>query len=214
MSQQSLKPERLEQSDPLLTPRVFRNYDELKGGEGKQIHFRQHRYQVSEILARVQSLDPRVLTAGFEGELVDFSISGVRCRVHGAVTAETGDQIDIGQLLIGNDLFYRGRMRVAHRSVEPPRNGDGERTLVGLNLLDDVIDIPRIFRARSSAEMRSDMDDTAALLTERDISSAYRRTVADFAFLVSSYRNLMAQQEAELAELGLASRRDVQEEQN
>ncbi|MFH1530083.1 MAG: hypothetical protein ABIK09_05030 [Pseudomonadota bacterium] len=212
MSQVFLKSERLEQSDPLLTPRVFRNYDELKGGEGKQIHFRQYRYQVSEILARAQSLDPRILTEGFEGELVDFSISGVRCRVHGAVPAQTGDQIEVGRLLIGDELFYEGRVRVAHKTVEPPRNGDGERTLVGFNLLDDVIDIPRIFRSRSSAEMREAMSDTAEILTDRDISPAYRQTVADFAFLVSSYRNLMARQETEIEELGLANRADVQEE--
>lgn len=212
MSQPIPKNDHLEQSDPLLTPQVFRNYDELKGGEGKQVHFRQHRYQVSEILARVKSLDPRFQTQGFEGELVDFSISGVRCRVQGAVEAVTGTQIDIGRLLIGHDVFYEGRVRVAHKTVEPARNGDGERTLVGLSLLDDVIDIPRIFRSRSSAEMRAAMEDTDTLLSCREISTPYRRTVSDFAFLVSSYRNLMARQEEELEVLGLANRRDVQEE--
>ena len=211
MSSRYQESERFEQSDPLIAPRVFRNYDELKGGEGKNINFRQQRYQVSKILARVKSLDPRILTKEFEGELVDFSISGVRCSVYGAVPVETGDFLEVGKLVIGDEVFYEGRLRVAHKTFEPA-NGTAEKTLIGLNLLDAVIDIPRIFRVRSNAEMIADMGNTAVVLSSRDIAPAYRQAVSEFVFLVGSYRNLMARQEQELLDLGLANRQDVQEE--
>jgi len=214
MERDSLNGDRFERSDPLLTPKTFRNYDELKGGAGKQIHFRQQRYKVSKILASVQSLDPRVTTPTFEADLLDFSISGVRCRVHGPFVAETGDQIDSGRLLIGDEVFYDGRLRIAHKVVEPPANGDGdrERTLLGLTLLDAVIDIPRIFRVRSDAEMKAAMAQTTAVLSNGEIPQAYRRSVSDFVFLVNRYRNLMTRQEEELQGLGLANLRDVREE--
>jgi hypothetical protein len=195
--------------DPILSATQYRNYAHLKGGEGKEIHYRQKRYTVTELLQHVRSLYPRVRSEAFEGELVDFSISGARCRLAGSTDVKKEEILQKVAVIIGNENFYDGSAKVVHvRHCQDQGTHGGSE--IGLQFLDNIMDISRVFRVRSNAEMGDDIKNINQTLANECVTPEYRRTVADFQYLLTRYRTTLTKQEQELALFNLQGRQETE----
>jgi len=197
--------------DPLSLRADSANYEFLRGGTGKDINYRQERYRV-DLLKEVDQLNPRIVSDIFEGDMVDFAITGVSCWCPGRVTANAGTVVPKVWVMLGDETYYSGRARLSHvRHREDSESGE-ESTVVGLQLLDDVIDIDRILRLRTSAETRNEMKATAVTLSRQDITTAYKSGIADLVFLLTRHRSLLARFERHLAEAGPIAQAELETE--
>jgi extracellular factor (EF) 3-hydroxypalmitic acid methyl ester biosynthesis protein len=186
--------------DPLSIIKNQAVHEYLVGGQGKAVNYRQERYRV-ELLKEIQHLQPRVIAEKFEGNLVDFAITGASCECPARIDVEQGAVCPKVWVMIGDEAFYEGRARVAY--VAHHSNGNGSaRTVVGIHLLDDALDIDRIFWLRSSTSLLNQMKDTQSLLNRRDISVEYKQGVCDMVFLFSRFRSLMNACQRELDSAG------------
>lgn len=174
------------------------NYEFLQGGRGREIFFRQERYRVAELLKEVGHLNPRVVSESFEGDLVDFAITGASCSCPGVADCSPGQAIPRVWIMIGDDTYYSGRARVVHATGVGGNNGTPAHTMVGLHLTDDVIDVDRVFQLRSAARAKNHMKETQVTLHRQDVVPEYKRGVADLVFLLVRYRSLLSQQEQQI----------------
>lgn len=196
--------------DPLSVKPTENRHEELQGGVGKQIHFRQERYEVAELLKDVQYLNPRVTSEAFEGSMVDFAITGALCAVTGPPKVERGAVLEDVRILIGVESFYQGRAKVAHvKAVGTPEE---QVTQIGLQLLDDVIDVPRVFRARSMAEMAAEMSHAEGLRRHELIQPVYKQAVSEYLYLLVRYRSLMNHQQEQLGGVAPSARHALEVE--
>ena len=192
--------------------RDAQNYEFLKGGRGREIFFRQQRYRVSEMLKDVKHLNPRVISEHFEGDLVDIAITGESCRCAGQAPVKPGDELPKVWVMIGDSTYYAGRARIVHASHQEEALGKPEHTLVGLFLMDEVMDIDRIFRLRTEAQTENHMKSSKVLLSREDIVPEYKRLVADFLFLLTRYRSLLMRQEELLESSAPEARAEIEKE--
>lgn len=183
--------------DPILARADYRNYGALKGGEGKEVNFRQQRYMVKEFLKDVESLRPAVLCQRFEGTLVDFSISGASASILGSVDVTQGEIIHGLRIVIGQEELYSGRAKVAY-VTQASRDGKNPALQVGLQLMDHVIDLGRMFWARSSACMQDDLNRYSDFVGHDAVDDRYKARIADLVFLMSSFRTALRRREMEL----------------
>lgn len=198
--------------DPLSLTKSDGNYEFLRGGTGRDIYYRQERYRV-ELLKEVEHLNPRIVSEAVEGDMEDFAITGVSCTCAGRTTVEQGKVLPKVFVMIGEDTYYSGRARVSHVThFEADSKGNGEGSLVGLHLLDDVIDIDRILRFRSAAEVANELKATNIILNRGDISGEYKKNVADFVFALIRYRSLMTRYEGQLEQCGPIDRPQLEAE--
>ncbi len=176
--------------------------DNFIGGRGKEIRFRPERKRVSAILEDLD-LDCLVHFDGGGGKLVDFSINGVSFLTR--EPPETGARLDGFLVTIGEAAVYRGSASVRHVKEE----GDGWK--VGVNLLDDVLDIDRIMEIRNFAQMNTGIKEVSHLLGHQEVDADYRATIGDMVYLLTSYRKLLGKQEEQLEPMGPVERAEMEE---
>lgn len=193
--------------DPLLCQTAYLNYEQLEGGDGKHVHFRQKRYNVEELLADVRSLRPRILTSAFDGDLVDFSISGALACTPTKLDLPQGSILEWVCVQIGHEILYQGKARIAHLAA-----CDQGTVQVGLQLLDSIIDVPRVFWLRSSAAMKEELDRYQQLRSRDPIAPAYKAKVSDFLQMLLRYRAALQRREQELEEADPNTRARVEKE--
>jgi extracellular factor (EF) 3-hydroxypalmitic acid methyl ester biosynthesis protein len=183
----------------------------LTGGEGKAINYRQPRYRVQDLLNEVHHLNPRVISDLFEGELVDFAITGASCLTDADAPVISGQVVDKIWIMVGDDTYYTGSARVVHVTPalgEAARN----RAQVGLQLLDGVMDIDRVRRVKSDAEVAAEMRKTRVILARQDVSERYKRCVADFLYVVQKFRYILSRQEHDLERVSYDARGEMERE--
>jgi len=200
---------RFELVDALSVRREGANHEFLKGGQGKSIFFRQERYRAGDVLEGLEELHPRVIAEKFEGQLVDFALTGVSCLLSEAPAVSVGETLGPVWVSIGDRSFYRGKTRVVHLT---PVNGDRMRQgwIVGLQLLDGVVDTDEVFRLRTETQISKAIDETKVVLARGDITPEYKRNVADFLFVLLRYRSFLSAQEEHLAGVGGGVREEME----
>ena len=117
--------------DPLSLNRDAENYEFLQGGRGREIFFRQERYRVAELLKEVGHLNPRVVAESFEGDLVDFAITGASCSSPGSTDCRPGQLIPRVWIMIGDETYYSGRAKVVHANEIPSQPHAPAQTIIG-----------------------------------------------------------------------------------
>lgn len=181
----------------------------LTGGEGKAINYRQPRYRVQDLLDEVHHLNPRVISDLFEGELVDFAITGASCLSDAKAAVAEGLLVEKIWIMIADEAYYSGPARVVH--VTPIRKeGSPDRLLLGLQLVDGVMDIDRIRRVKADAEVAAEMRKTRVILARQDVSAAYKQSVADFLYVVHRFRYILSRQENELERVSYDARAEAE----
>jgi hypothetical protein len=112
-------------------------------------------------------------------------------------------------IMIGDDAYYSGRARVVHVTPVKKEN-QKDRLLLGLQLVDGVMDIDRIRRVKSEAEVNAEMRKTRVILARQDVSEAYKRNVADFLYVVHRFRYILSRQEHELDRVSYDAREEAE----
>jgi len=204
--------------DPLSLAEDSANHEYLQGGEGKDVNYRQPRYRVEDRLKDLQHLNPRVAGPGYSGRLVDFAITGASFATTDTWTADQGAVLSGIRVKIDGRIFYEGRARVAYTCPKPAGKGGGlDLTVVGLHLLDNVLDIDGIVRLAGKAEFdrgQAETADTLARLAPRSddgIRQEYRACVADFQYTLMRYRSLCNRYERQLDHTDPAARQELAE---
>ncbi len=200
---------RFEMVDALSVRREGANHEFLKGGQGKSIFFRQERFRAGEVLDGLEDLHPRVIAEKFEGQLVDFALTGVSCLLSEAPAVGVGETLGPVWVSIGDRCFYKGKSKVVHLTpVSNDRNRQG--WIVGLQLLDGVVDTDDVFRLRTESQIARAIDETKVVLARGDITPEYKRNVADFLFVLLRYRSFLSAQEEHLSSLGAGVRDEME----
>jgi len=197
--------------DPASLPKNGANHEFLQGGQGKAVNYRQQRYRVGDLLNEVEHAGPRVVSDQFEGDLVDFAITGASCLCEEQTDIPAGAVVPKVWVMIGDETYYNGRARVVHVTPGVGRD-NGCTTLVGLQLLDGIIDADRVLRFQSETEAGREMRKTRVILARTDISEGYKRSVADFLYILLRYRSLLSGQEEELTRVSHAARNEMERE--
>ncbi|HZU83296.1 MAG TPA: PilZ domain-containing protein, partial [Polyangiaceae bacterium] len=183
---------------------VGRSYVELDGGQGREVFFRPHRYQLQELgpvrpVVRVV-LGPRGLTAdadagAHECALHDVSQNGVAFEWPAGVRVETGMVIVELSVRFDGHEAYSGQGRVGSvREV-------GGRTVVGVSFTDSLMNIHDVLHLR---DVRScNLSGTTGLgLQERPWQVAgcdrFKALVGDLRLLLDDASRLLARVEATL----------------
>jgi extracellular factor (EF) 3-hydroxypalmitic acid methyl ester biosynthesis protein len=124
-------------------PSTFRRYEDLDGGQGREVFFRPQRYPLAE-LGPVRPVVAVDLTGGapVECDLVDVSQNGVAFVAPAGLALEVG--ASIGELTVRFDDHpaYRGRAMVG--SV---RSAAG-RTIVGASFVDSLMNVDDVLALR------------------------------------------------------------------
>jgi hypothetical protein len=159
----------------------MRTYEELIGGEGRQIFYRAQRYRAREIF---RSTLPNLQIDGISYTLQDISLNGIGAS--GAPGANQlcapGTQVPVELGLRGLSLF-EARGEVVR--VAPAASG----AKIGLRLLDRFVDIAHLTAKYDEALIRADL--AAELDLDGAIDPAYRQLCAEVLHLLRSYRAVL-----------------------
>jgi hypothetical protein len=159
----------------------MRTYEELIGGEGRQIFYRAQRYRARDIF---RSTLPDLQIDGISYTLQDISLNGIGAS--GAPGANhfcsPGTQVPVELALRGVPLL-QAKGEVVR--VAPEASG----AKVGLRLLDRFIDISHLTAKYDEALIRADL--AAEFDLDGAIDPAYRQLCADVVHLLRSHRAVL-----------------------
>lgn len=157
----------------------MRNYEELRGAEGKRVYYRAERYKARDLFKR---LVPDVKLDSTSYSLCDVSMNGLAAyAARGANNVhEAGERLPVRLDLRGMAL-HEGIGEVSR--VEPTPLG----TKVGIRLLDRCLDVPKLVSKYQETLIRGDLDLHVAE-ADAAVSPAYRQLCADVLHLLRSYR--------------------------
>ncbi|MGZ6141917.1 MAG: PilZ domain-containing protein [Myxococcales bacterium] len=173
-----------------------RNYEELDGGQGREVFFRPHRYRASDLLP----LAANVYVRRGEGEpvrcaLVDISQNGVAFEWAPDQPIAPGEPL--ADVAVGFDehVAYRGEARVG--SV---REQTGS-LVVGVSFVDQLIDIDEVLQLRAirSWTGRDGRGLSAARPWSAPGGAEFKAMVADLALYFEDAQKQMAELESTLA---------------
>ena len=182
------------------------DYEPLTGGTGKDIHYRQPRHAIADLLGTHSDIDHYVGFASLTGAILDFGISGLAFSLPAEAPA-AGSVIDGFRVVIGNDTLYQGRALIRYC-----RRDTHLRTKVGAQLLDGTLDRDAMVMAKNRALVARTASSFSETL-DAGPSQPYREAMADLVLLLSSYRELLDSQEQSLRSLSAPGVRDRAEEE-
>jgi hypothetical protein len=159
----------------------MRTYEELTGGEGRQIFYRAQRYRAREIFRLTL---PEFRIDGIAYTLQDISLNGIGASAApGANHAcAPGAQVPV-QIGLRGISFFQARGEVVR--VQPEASG----ARIGLRLLDRFIDVPQLVARYDEALIRADL--AAGVDEEEAVDPAYRQLCSDVLHLLRSYRAVL-----------------------
>lgn len=163
-------------------------YEELSGGVGRSIHFRSERYQSRTLMG---SAVPSVFIGGVQVSLYDVSMNGLSYfQPVGSEPHAVGTEHSVSMSFDTIEAFS-GRARVVR--VEDAAS----RVKVGMTILDDFIDIPRLTSVHDSFAFEKALAQGTAKydLVPRD----YRDILSQVATFLAHWRDLLDRREAELS---------------
>lgn len=171
-----------------VRPDKAREYEDLLGGEGSEIFYRPERYPVSELLEGNPELVHSVEFNGRTGALVNFGINGLAFSVDGDEVPKTNEVFETIKVVIGDDIVYEGGALVRYCRSE------GLSTLIGVSLLDGILDLDSISISRGRALAQKTLARLQQLVHD-PVAPTYKNALADLALLLSSYRTMLDEQE-------------------
>lgn len=159
----------------------MRTYEELTGGQGRQIFYRAQRYRARELFRLTL---PEFRIDGIAYTLQDISLNGIGASAsRGAIRiCAPGAEVPV-QIGLRGIPFFQARGEV----VRVDADGLGAR--IGLRLLDRFVDIAQLVAKYDEALIRADL--AAGIDEEAAIDPAYRQLCADVVHLLRSYRAVL-----------------------
>lgn len=166
-------------------------YSTLAGGKGRAVFYRLDRTLVTTLVESGEQADHEVHIGALKGTLLNYTPHGVAFNVPGSAVLAVGEQLDELEILIGGESVYRGAALVRHTRIEC------DRRLVGVALLDGILDPDRLLSAKARSAIRRKTFNVSGV-RNAEIGQDYRRTLADAVFLMNSFRALLDAQERDL----------------
>ncbi len=178
-------------------------HETLDGGQGKDSYYREDRYPVKKLIGELD-LEFAVSWIGGRSKVRDYSISGVAFTVdappNGRPAVQKGVVLPDFKVSFGGTVVYSGGALVRHIHHKD------DEWIAGVNLQDDVLDMDRMYDIRNMAQIRAAIDGTQAILEVDAVDAAYKEAVAELAFVLQRYKNILDEQEKQLEELDTAER--------
>jgi hypothetical protein len=159
----------------------MRTYEELTGGEGRQIFYRAQRYRAREIFRLTL---PEFHVDGVAYTLQDISLNGIGASASPGANhlCAPGIQLPV-QIGLRGIPFFEARGEVVR--VDPDALG----AKIGLRLLDRFVNISQLVAKYDEALIRADL--AAGIDEEVAVDPAYRQLCADLLHLLRSYRAVL-----------------------
>lgn len=176
------------------------DYEPLEGGTGKEIHFRQARNPISDLLDSDTDIEHAVHFESSTGVVINFGINGVAFSMKGEPPPRD-HLIEDFRVVIGSDLVYRGRA-----STRYYRLGSNGTATAGVVLLDGILDTDVMVAAKNHA-LATKATANLSLALNAGVSTQYKEAMADLVLLMSSYRTLLDGQERSIRALSTESAR-------
>lgn len=166
-------------------------YSTLAGGQGRAVFYRLERTLVPTFVEPGEEADHEVHLGTLKGTLLNYTPHGVAFKVSGSEVLAVDEQLDGLEILVGGESVYRGAALVRHTRLEC------DRRLVGVALLDGILDPDRVLSAKARSAIRRKVFSVSGV-RKAEIGQDYRRTLADAVFLLNSFRALLDAQERDL----------------
>jgi extracellular factor (EF) 3-hydroxypalmitic acid methyl ester biosynthesis protein len=159
----------------------MKTYEELTGGEGRQIFYRAQRYRAREIFRQAMP-DCEIDHVGYT--LQDLSLNGISAATSPGANqvCAPGEEVPV-QLGLSGIPIFEARGEVVR--VDPSPLG----TKVGVRLLDRCLNVPQLLASYQETLIRSSLD--SIVEDERLVSPAYRQLCADIVHLFRGYRGAL-----------------------
>jgi extracellular factor (EF) 3-hydroxypalmitic acid methyl ester biosynthesis protein len=159
----------------------MKTYEELTGGEGRQIFYRAQRYRARELFRQAMP-DCEIDRVGYT--LQDLSLNGLSAATSPGANqvCAPGEEVPVQLGLRGIPIF-EARGEVVR--VDPSPLG----TKVGVRLLDRCLNVPQLLASYQETLIRSSLD--TIVEEERLVAPAYRQLCADMVHLFRSYRGAL-----------------------
>ncbi len=169
-----------------------RAYEKLLGGRGREVFHRLERVGIASLLEGCSDLVHEVRFATHKGALTNYAVNGLAFTLPASVPVDEDEVLENIQVVVGDDTVYDGAAMVRYTQIQSATR------LVGVALLDGILDPDRILTAKSRIAART----TIAAVSRAcfaDIQPEYKQAVADAVFLMNSYRRILNEQERALA---------------
>jgi hypothetical protein len=159
----------------------MKTYEELTGGEGRQIFYRAQRYRAREIFRQTV---PDFQIDGIAYTLQDISLNGIGASASPGANdlCAPGTRVPVRIGLRGIPFFEASGEVVR---VDP--NARGAR--IGVRLLDSFVNVSQLVAKYDEALIRADL--ATGLHEDEAIDPAYRQLCADLLHLMRSYRAVL-----------------------
>ena len=173
---------------------TLRNYDELDGGQGREVFFRADRVRSDELMPLELELTLTQEGRQFTGEILDLASGGLGVHWHGDASPVVGDTAEMA-LHVGRRLIHSGEVRVT--SVRETIVGP----VAGLALTHGYLDIEPLVQLRDVRQWRGTADTSFAMENAPWQMAAH----SDFRALVGSFRLFLEDSQRHLNEMAAAS---------
>jgi extracellular factor (EF) 3-hydroxypalmitic acid methyl ester biosynthesis protein len=180
----------------VITTGQVANYEDLRGGSGRDIYFRPDRYQRSDLGPIGVAVELTLEEQRERCELIDVSQNGVAFVWPPGVPVEVGTILGEIAVVFDQHEAYRGEARVS--SVRR----DDARTIVGVSLVETLMNIEDVLQLRDVKAWAG--SDNAKGLGLRDAAwrvpgqERFKALVAELRLLLEDARGKLAELEASL----------------
>ena len=168
-----------------------RAYEELLGGMGREVFHRLERVGITSLLEGCTELVHEVRFGAHQGTLTNYAVNGLAFSLPASVSLSQDQVLEYIEVIVGDETVYTGAAMVRYTQLHAATR------LVGVALLDGILDPDRILTAKSRVAARSTMV-AVADACHADIHPEYKQALADAVFLMNSYRRLLTDQERAL----------------
>ncbi len=176
------------------TGHTVRNYDELDGGQGREVFFRADRFRSDELAPLELKLSLEHKGRRLSGEILDLASGGVGVQWHDSIAPDIGDAVDL-ELHVEGRLMHRGEVRVT--SVRETAAGP----VTGLAFTRGYLDVEPLVQLRDIRQWRGTAERSFAMENAPWEMSQH----ADFRALVGSFRLFLEDAQRHFDELAAAS---------
>lgn len=166
-------------------------YERLLGGKGREVFHRSERVGIASLLEGCSDLVHEVRFGPHQGTLANYAVNGLAFYVTASIPMAQDQVLENIQVVVGDETVYSGAAMVRYTQLHATNR------LVGVALLDGILDPDRILTAKSRVASRSTMVEVSRTCRAA-IDPEYKQAIADAVFLMNSYRRLLTEQERAL----------------
>jgi SAM-dependent methyltransferase len=170
----------------------IRNYEELDGGQGREVFFRPHRYQAADLLPLRSTVSVTALGKRYTCALLDVSQNGVAFEWPAGLTTSVGDRLADLAVAFDDHEAYRGEGRVG--SVREVQGA----TIVGVSFEGPLLAIDEVLDRRAISKFAEEGNAVPEGPWRVEGHDRYKVLVAEARLFLEDAEQSMAKLEKEL----------------